>query len=447
MAPTRFRYEVPGPHEGECMHDPGYVDPREALGLVQHGHRVYIHEAAMAPPVLIEALVERLRALENVEIVQLHTEAPAPYVAPDLTGHARLNALFVGSNVREAVNAGRADYTPAFLSEIPRFFEDGTLPIDVALLQVSPPDRHGFCSLGTSVATARSAADNASIVIAEVNPQVPRTRGNTAVHISSISAAVRTDHPLFTHPPEPFGEVERMIGHQIAELIPDGATLQMGIGAIPNAVLSELGHKHDLGIHTEMFTDGVVDLVERGVITNRYKRRFHRRIVTSFVSGSQRLFDFVDENPFVEFHPSSIVNDVGEIRQLNAMIAINSAIEVDLTGQVCADSIGTAIYSGIGGQMDFMRGAVLSPGGKAFIALPSTARGGTVSRIVNTLSTGAGVVTTRGHVEYLVTEYGVARLRGKSIRQRAEELTAIAHPDFRGELRAAAVERRLFIPE
>jgi 4-hydroxybutyrate CoA-transferase len=428
------------------MHEPTYVDTGEALGLVQHGHRVYIHEAAMAPPVLIAGLVERLRDLENVEIVQLHTEAPAPYVAPDLAGNARLNALFVGSNVREAVNAGRADYTPAFLSEIPRFFEDGTLPVDVALLQVSPPDRHGYCSLGTSVATARSAADNAAIVIAEVNPQVPRTRGNTAIHVNNITAAVSTDHPLYTHAPEPFGEVERMIGHQIAELIPDGATLQMGIGAIPNAVLSELDQKHDLGIHTEMFTDGVVDLVERGVITNRLKTRFRRRIITSFVSGSQRLFDFADDNPFVEFHPSSIVNDVGEIRQQNAMISINSALQVDLTGQVCADSIGTSIYSGIGGQMDFVRGAVLSPGGKAFIALPSTARGGKVSRIVNTLNPGAGVVTTRGHVEYLVTEYGVARLRGKSIRQRADELTAIAHPDFREELRAAAVDRKLFIP-
>lgn len=399
----------------------------------------------MAPPVLIEGLAQRLEDLEDVEIVQLHTEAPAPYVAPEMLGKARLNALFVGSNVREAVDAGRGDYTPAFLSEIPRFFQDGTLPLDVALLQVSPPDHHGFCSLGTSVAAARSAADNARVVIAEINPQVPRTRGNTAIHLSSITAVVESDHPLPTHAPEPFGIVEQMIGRQIAGLIPDGATLQMGIGAIPNAVLAELGNKVDLGVHTEMFTDGVVDLVEQGVITNRRKTRFQRRIITSFVSGSQRLFDFVDDNPFVEFHPSSVVNDVGEIRQQNALIAINSAIEIDITGQVCADSIGTRIFSGIGGQMDFVRGAVLSPGGKAFIALPSTARGGTVSRIVNTLHPGAGVVTTRGHVEYIITEYGVAYLRGKSIRQRAEELIAIAHPDFRGELRAAAAERRIFV--
>lgn len=426
------------------MHDLPYVSANEALQHVQHGHRVYIHEAAMAPPVLIDALCHRLADLEHVEIVQLHTEAPAPYSAPELCDNARVNALFVGGNVREAVNAGRGDYTPAFLSEIPRFFQDGTLPLDVALLQVSPPDRHGFCSLGTSVAAARSAADNAPIIIAEVNPQVPRTRGNTSIHVSHITAAVATDHTLPAHPPEPFGEVEKMIGRQIADLIPDGATLQMGIGAIPNAVLAELGDKVDLGIHTEMFSDGVVDLVEAGVITNQRKTRFPRRIITSFISGSQHLFDFVDDNPFVEFHPSSIVNDVGEIRLQNAMIAINSAIEIDVTGQVCADSMGTRIYSGIGGQMDFVRGAVLSPGGKAFIALPSTARGGTVSRIVNTLQPGAGVVTTRGHVEHVVTEYGVAYLRGKSIRQRAEELIAIAHPDFRGELRAAAVERRLF---
>lgn len=428
------------------MHQSSFVSPDEALALVQHGHRVYIHEAAMAPPVLIEALTRRLPALEDIEIVQLHTEAPAPYTSPELCDNARVNALFVGGNVREAINAGRGDYTPAFLSEIPRYFQDGTLPLDVALLQVSPPDRHGFCSLGASVAVARSAADNAAIVIAEINPQVPRTRGNTSIHVSNITAAVESDHELPAHLPEAFGDVEQMIGRQIAELIPDGATLQMGIGAIPNAVLAELGDKQDLGIHTEMFTDGVVDLAEQGVITNRRKTRFHRRIITSFVSGSQRLFDFIDDNPFVEFHPSSIVNDVGEIRLQHAMIAINSAIEIDITGQVCADSMGTRIYSGIGGQMDFVRGAVLSPGGKAFIALPSTARGGTVSRIVNTLQPGAGVVTTRGHVEHVVTEYGVAYLRGKSVRQRADELISIAHPDFRADLKSAAADRKLFLP-
>lgn len=423
---------------------PSYTSLEEAMSLIQHGQRIFIHEAAMAPPVLIEGLASRLEDLEGIEIVHIHTEAPAPYVAPHLAGNVRHNALFVGGNVREAVNAGRADFTPAFLSEIPDFFRDGTLPIDVALVQVSPPDRHGYCSLGASVAVARSAVDNAATVIAEVNPQVPRTRGNTSIHFSRLAAAIKTDHPIATHEPEPFGDVEQMIARQVADLIPDGATLQMGIGAIPNAVLAELHSKTDLGIHTEMFSDGVIDLVDRGVITNRRKSRFQGRIITSFVSGSQRLFDFVDDNPFVEFHPSSVVNDVREILQQHKQISINSAIEIDLTGQVCADSIGTRMYSGIGGQMDFVRGAVLSPGGKAFIALPSTAAGGTISRIVSMLQPGAGVVTTRGHVEYVVTEYGVAYLRGRSLRQRADALIGIAHPDFREELRTAAAGRRLF---
>ncbi len=425
------------------MDRPRIAEVDEAMRRIESGQRMYIHEAAMAPPVLISGLADRLLALQDVEIVQLHTEGPAPYAAPEMASHARVNALFVGANVREAVNDGRADYTPAFLSEIPRYFRDGTLPLDVALVQVSPPDRHGFCSLGTSVAAARSAVDHARIVIAEINPQVPRTRGNTSIHVSRIDVAVETDHPLPTHDPEIWGETEQAIGRLIAAEIPDGATLQMGIGAIPNAVLAELGHHSDLGIHTEMFTDGVVDLVEQGVITNRQKTRFQGRIITSFVSGSQRLFDFVDDNPFVEFHPSSVVNDPQEIRLQHAMIAINSAIQIDITGQVSADSIGTRIYSGIGGQMDFVRGAVLSPGGKAFLALPSTARGGTISRIVGTLDPGAGVVTTRGHVEYVVTEFGIARLRGRTIRHRAEALIEIAHPDFRSDLRAAAVNRRI----
>lgn len=426
------------------MSQPRYTGLEEAMRRIESGQRIFIHEAAMAPPVLISGLAVRLLDLEDVEIVQLHTEGPAPYAAPELAGHARVNALFIGANVREAVNDGRADYTPAFLSEVPRYFQDGTLPLDVALLQVSPPDRHGFCSLGTSVAAARSAADNARLVIAEVNPQVPRTRGNTSIHVSRIDVAVETNHPLPVHLPEPWSDTERAIGQLIAAEIPDGATLQMGIGAIPNAVLGELGNHSDLGIHTEMFSDGVVDLAEKGVITNRKKSRFQGRIITSFVSGSQRLFDFVDDNPFVEFHSSSVVNDPQEIRQQHAMIAINSAIQIDITGQVCADSIGTRMYSGIGGQMDFVRGAVLSPGGKAFLALPSTARGGSVSRIVDTLSPGAGVVTTRGHVEHVVTEYGIALLRGKTVRQRADALIAIAHPDFRADLRAAAVARRIF---
>lgn len=419
------------------------VDAETALMALRSHMRVYVHEAMMAPLSLIEALTERCRALKCVEIVHLHTNAPAPYVAPDLAGHARHNALFTGPNVRDAVQAGRADFTPVFLSEIPSLFRDGTLPLDVALVQVSPPDAHGFCRLGTSVATARAAVDHADVVIAEINPQVPRTLGFSSVHVSRIDFAVEVDRALpeiaFPAP----SASEREIGQHIALQIPNGATLQMGIGKIPDATLEALrGHEH-LGVHTEMFSDGLVELVERGVVTGREKTRWQNRVVTSFVMGTRRVTDFVDTNPFVEFHPSDLVNDAEEIAKQHRMIAINSAIEIDLTGQVCADSIGDRIYSGIGGQMDFMRGAVRSEGGKAFIALPSTAAGGTVSRIVSRLKPGAGVVTTRGHVQYVVTEHGVVNLRGRSLRQRAEMLISIAHPEHRRALRHAAAERQI----
>ncbi|MEQ8456349.1 MAG: acetyl-CoA hydrolase/transferase C-terminal domain-containing protein [Sandaracinaceae bacterium] len=419
------------------------VDAETALMALRSHMRVYVHEAMMAPLSLIEALTERCRALKCVEIVHLHTNAPAPYVAPDLAGHARHNALFTGPNVRDAVQAGRADFTPVFLSEIPSLFRDGTLPLDVALVQVSPPDAHGFCRLGTSVATARAAVDHADVVIAEINPQVPRTLGFSSVHVSRIDFAVEVDRALpeiaFPAP----SASEREIGQHIALQIPNGATLQMGIGKIPDATLEALrGHEH-LGVHTEMFSDGLVELVERGVVTGREKTRWQNRVVTSFVMGTRRVTDFVDTNPFVEFHPSDLVNDAEEIAKQHRMIAINSAIEIDLTGQVCADSIGDRIYSGIGGQMDFMRGAVRSEGGKAFIALPSTAAGGTVSRIVPRLKPGAGVVTTRGHVQYVVTEHGVVNLRGRSLRQRAEMLISIAHPEHRRALRHAAAERQI----
>ncbi len=419
------------------------VDAETALMALRSHMRVYVHEAMMAPLSLIEALTERCRALKCVEIVHLHTNAPAPYVAPDLAGHARHNALFTGPNVRDAVQAGRADFTPVFLSEIPSLFRDGTLPLDVALVQVSPPDAHGFCRLGTSVATARAAVDHADVVIAEINPQVPRTLGFSSVHVSRIDFAVEVDRALpeiaFPAP----SASEREIGQHIALQIPNGATLQMGIGKIPDATLEALrGHEH-LGVHTEMFSDGLVELVERGVVTGREKTRWQNRVVTSFVMGTRRVTDFVDTNPFVEFHPSDLVNDAEEIAKQHRMIAINSAIEIDLTGQVCADSIGDRIYSGIGGQMDFMRGAVRSEGGKAFIALPSTAAGGAVSRIVPRLKPGAGVVTTRGHVQYVVTEHGVVNLRGRSLRQRAEMLISIAHPEHRRALRHAAAERQI----
>jgi acyl-CoA hydrolase len=385
----------------------------------------------MVPVSLIEALVRRGPELENVEIVHLHTNGPAPYVDEALEGHLRHNALFVGPNVREAVQSGRADFTPVFLSEIPSMFRDGPLELDVALLQLSPPDRHGYCRLGLSAACARAAADHAKIVLAEINPRVPVTSGNTAVHVSRITAAIETDRPLPTVAPRPFGEMERSIGTNVARLIPDGATIQTGIGAIPDAVLAALSDHKDLGVHTEMFSDGVVDLLESGVITNRRKTRFEGRAVTSFAMGSDRLHDFVDNNPIVEFHPSHVVNDPNEIGKQHVMVAINSAIEIDLTGQVCADSIGEHIFSGIGGQMDFFQGAVRSPRGRPILALPSTAKAGTASRIVSQLSPGAGVVTTRGHVQWVVTEYGAVNLHGKSLRERAQLLAQIAHPDFR----------------
>jgi len=419
------------------------VDAATALQALRSHQRVYIHEAMMAPQSLVHALTERCRELRGVEVVHLHTHGDAPYVHEDLEGHVRHNALFCGPNVRSAVQAGRADFTPVFLSEIPSMFADGTLPIDVALVQVSPPDPHGFCRLGTSVATARSAVDHAAVVIAEVNPQVPRTLGHSAVHVSRIDYAVEVDRALPEIPSREPGPVAREIGEHIAAQIPNGATIQTGIGSIPDATLAALRRHEDLGVHTEMFSDGLVDLLESGVVTCRRKSRFQGRVVTSFAMGTQRLTRFVDNNPLVEFHPSEVVNDPSEIRKQHMMMSINSAIEIDLTGQVCADSIGERIYSGIGGQMDFVRGATRSVGGKAFIAVPSTAKRGELSRIVHRLRPGAGVVTTRGHVHYVVTEYGVVDLRGRSLRQRADLLISIAHPDHRAALRRAAVERRL----
>jgi len=422
------------------------VSAAEAVSLIQPGQRVFVHEAAMAPWSLTAAMAARAPELHDVEVVHLHTEGPAPYADPACAGRLRHNALFVGGNVRAAVNEGRADFTPVFLSQIPSMFRDGTLPLDVAMVQVSPPDEHGFVRLGLSVAAARAAVDNAETVIAEINPRVPVTMGNSALHVSRIAAAVEVDRPMPVTEPAVLGDADRAIGRQVAGLVPNGATLQMGIGGIPNAVLEELGDHEDLGVHTEMFSDGLVGLIERGAVTNRLKTRFQGRVVASFATGTQRLFDFVDGNPFVEFHPSDIVNDPYQIRKNRAVMAINSAIEVDLTGQVCADSIGDRIYSGIGGQMDFVRGALESPGGKAIIALTSTARQGSISRIVPRLKPGAGVVTTRGHVQWIATEHGVVNLRGRSLRERAELLVGIAHPDFREELRAAARERKLFPP-
>ena len=415
----------------------------EAVSRISSGMRLFVHGAAATPTLLIEALTRR-QDLADVALYHLHTTGPAPFVDPGQQGRFLSVSLFAGPPVREAIDQGRADFIPVFLSDIPRLFLDRAIPLDVALLQLSPPDRHGYCTLGTSVDAALAAAASATHVIAEINERMPRTHGNTLVHIDRVAAFVRTDRLLPGHEPRPGTEVENAIGEHAATLVPDGATLQMGIGGIPDAVLRRLFDKHDLGVHTEMFSDGVVDLAEAGVITNRRKNVHHGRIVTSFVLGSQRVYDFVDDNAFVEFYPCDYTNDTARIRRNDNAVAINSALEIDLTGQVCADSIGFRIYSGIGGQMDFIRGSALSRGGRPIIALPSTAARGAVSRIVPALKPGSGVVTTRGHVHWVVTEYGAANLFGKSLRQRGEILISLAHPDFRAELRRALVETRHF---
>lgn len=408
----------------------------DAVKAISSGNRVYIHGMAAAPQELIRAMVARADELRSVEIVQMHTEGAAPYASPEFSDSFRVNALFIGANVRQAVEDGRADYTPVFLSEIPDLFRSGAMPIDVALVQVSPPDRHGFCSLGVSVEATRTAVQVAKCVIAQVNRDMPRTHGDGLIHVDNINYLVEHDTPLpevLTRAPS---EVELKIGAFCAELVEDGATLQMGIGAIPNAVLCSLTHHRDLGVHTEMFSDGLIDLVERGVVTGRAKCVHPGKIVASFVIGTKRLYDFVDDNPLVAMLDVGYVNSTSVIARNPKVTAINSAIEVDLSGQVCADSIGRRLYSGVGGQMDFIRGASQSAGGKPIIALPSTTRDGR-SRIVSTLKPGAGVVTTRAHVHWVVTEYGAVNLHGKTLRERARALTNIAHPQHREELERA----------
>lgn len=414
---------------------PRWVTPEEAIQVVESGHRVFLQGGCATPVTLVEALTKRLPDLRDVEIVHIHTEGPAPYVAPEFSGHARHRALFIGANVREAVNAGRADYTPIFLSDIPHLFRSGHLSLDVALLHLSVPDAHGYCSLGLSVDCAKAAAESARIVIAQINPLMPRTLGDSFLHLSQIDYLVSVNDPPLTVRPEPPDAVAQQIAQHVADLVEDGATIQIGIGAIPNAVLAALQSKADLGIHTEMFSDGVLDLVEAGVITGARKTLHPRKIVATFLMGSQRLYAFVHDNPGVEMHPVEYTNDTRIIRQQYKMTAINSALQIDLTGQVCAESIGLRLYSGVGGQMDFLRGAALAPGGKPIIALRSTALNGTVSRIVPVLPPGAGVTTSRAHVHYVVTEYGVANLHGLSLRERAARLIDLAHPDFRPELR------------
>lgn len=410
------------------------VSADEVVSQVASGMRVFIHGAAATPTPLLEALSRR-RELADVSLYHLHTAGPAPFAEPEAAGQFLSISLFTGAPLRRAIDEGRADFVPIFLSDIPRLFTTHAIPLDLAIVQLSPPDRHGYCTLGTSVDAALAAALSAKVIVAEINERMPRTHGNTLIPFNRVAAFVHTDRPLHTHTPRPSTPEEEAIGEHAARLIPDGATLQMGIGAIPDAVLRRLRDKLELGIHTEMFSDGVVDLVEAGAITNRRKHVHPGRIVTSFVVGTERLYAFVHDNPFVEFHPCDRTNDTALIRKNDAAVAINSALEVDLSGQVCADSIGFRIYSGIGGQMDFIRGSALSKGGKPIIALPSTAANGKVSRIAASLKPGSGVVTTRGHVHWIVTEYGAVNLFGLSLRQRAEALISIAHPDFRAELR------------
>jgi len=406
----------------------------DALRLVKSGDRVFVHGAAAAPQTLIAALVAHTDELCDVEVTHLHTLGPAPYAAPGMERSFRHRALFVGPNVREAVQAGRADFVPVFLSDIPALFSGGSLPLDVALLNVSMPDAHGFCSLGTSVDVALAAALSARTVIAQLNSSMPRSLGQSFVHVSRFAATVKVNKPPIEEQPAQPTEVELAIGRNVASLVEYGATIQMGIGAIPNAVLASLTGHRDLGVFTEMFTDGVADLVERGVITGARKPIFPGKVVASFVVGTQKTYRFLDDNPMVEMLPCDVTNDTARIRRHPNMTAINSAIQVDLTGQVCADSIGHKVYSGVGGQMDFMRGAALSPGGKPIIALPATARNGTLSRIVPALLPGAGVTTTRAHVHYVVTEFGSALLHGKSLRERAQALIELAAPQFRESL-------------
>ncbi len=414
------------------------VSAARAVADIGSGDQVFVHGGAATPSVLLDALVARAPELRSVGMVHLHTEGRAPHLAPEMAGHFRHRALFIGSNARAAVQEGRADYVPVFLSDLPRLIARGSVHVDVALLNVSPPDEHGFCSLGVSVDVALAASRRARLVVAQLNRGMPRTHGDGFVHVRDIHFGVEVDRlPAIVEPPA-IGPVERRIGERIAELVPDGATLQLGIGAIPAAVALALVGKRDLGIHTEMFTDAVVELVEKGVVTGACKEVNRGKVVTSFAMGTERLYRFLHDNPLVEMRPADYTNDTTVIRRFRRMVAINSAIEIDLSGQVCADSIGHRFFSGVGGQMDFIRGAAVAEEGRAIIAMPSTAAGGTVSRIVPSLREGAGVVTTRAHVHTVATEHGVADLHGRSVAERARALIALAEPKFRDDLMAAA---------
>lgn len=416
------------------------VTAEEAVRTIKSGDRVFLTGNCSVPRTILAALVDYAPQLNDVEIVQALSVGPADYVGPEMEGHLRVNTMFTSANVRKAVQEGRADFTPVLLSEFTLLFRNGVLPLDTALVHLSPPDNYGFCSFGVEVGLTKTPADSSKTIIAEVNQRMPRTLGDSFIHISNVDYIVPVDYPLTEMPmtSENGSEVIERIAQNIAELIPDGATMQLGIGAIPDAMLKYLYEKKDLGIHTELFSDGVIDLVDAGVLTNTRKSLHPGKIIAGFILGTQRLYDWVDDNPLIELHPTEYVNDPFVIAQNDRMVAVNSAIEIDLTGQVCADSIGPKIYSGVGGQLDFIYGASRSRGGIPVIALPSTAK--QFSRIVPMLKQGAGVVTTRNHVRYVVTEYGIADLYGKTIRQRAQALIGIAHPDFREELSYRASE-------
>jgi acyl-CoA hydrolase len=414
--------------------------PAEAAKAIKSGDRVYIHGAGATPAALVQAMVDRAAELSNIEIYHLHTEGAAKYLEPQYEDKFHLFSMFLAPNSRQAVNDGRADFIPCFLSEVPILFRRGRLPLDVALIQVSPPDNHGYCSLGISVEATLAAIEAADHVIAQINPQMPRTHGDGMIHMDMIHSYCYYDEDLPEWEPKKLSELQLSIGENVASLIEDRATLQMGIGAIPEAAMSFLTSHKDLGIHTEMFSDGILPLVESGVITGKYKVKHQGYIVTGFMLGSRKLYDFVDDNPLVRVKDIQYVNNTGVIMANPRVTSINSAIEIDMTGQVCADSIGTRMFSGVGGQMDFLRGASLSEGGKPIIALPSQTKYGE-SKIVPYLKEGAGVVTTRAHVHYVVTEYGVADLYGRSLKQRARLLINIAHPDHRESLERAAFER------
>lgn len=416
-----------------------FVSAADAVSVIRSSSRVFVHSVAATPQRLVNAMVDRSSELRDVEVVHIHTEGEAPYAKPEFAGIFRPNVFFVGGNMREAIQAHRADYVPVFLSEVPALFRRRILPLDVALIQVSPPDKHGYCSLGVSVDITRAAIQTAKTILAQVNPNMPRTHGESMIHVNQIHAFVECNDPLPEVKLPPPTPLEQRIGNHVAGLVEDGATLQMGIGAIPNAVLAALTNHKKLGVHTEMFSDGLIDLVEKGVVTGELKDKHPGTIVAGFVMGTRRLYDFIDDNPIVAMLDITYVNDTAVIRRNPKVTAINSAIEVDLTGQICADSIGHKQYSGVGGQMDFIRGASLSEGGKPIIALPSTTSKGE-SRIVMRLKPGAGVVTTRAHVHYIVTEFGVADLYGKNLRQRAQALISIADPAHRDSLAKEARE-------